>query len=101
MKRVDIRPSADADLDDIYEWIARDDPQAAERTVERIVDAAKRLRHFPDSGTSRPELGPQARSIVIGKYLVLYRVGSDSVDILRVVHGARDLGGMLDEVEEE
>jgi plasmid stabilization system protein ParE len=34
--------------------------------------------------------------MVVGRYLLLYRVGPDSVDILRIVHGARELSGMLD-----
>ena len=100
MKPVLIRPSADADADEIFNWIARDDPAAAERLVRRIFEAARRLANFPESGTPRPELGPEARSIVVGKYVVLYRVGPDSVDILRIVHGARELGALLVEGED-
>ncbi len=91
MKPVLIRPAANADADDIFAWIARDDPVAAGRLVQRIFEAARRLADFPQSGTPRPELAPDARSIVVGNYVVLYRVGPDSVDILRIVHGAREL----------
>lgn len=95
MKPVLIRPSADADMDGIFAWIARDDPRAAERLIQRIFEVAKRLARFPESGTPRPELGPNARSIVVGRYLILYRIGPDCVDIVRVVHGARELGPLL------
>jgi toxin ParE1/3/4 len=96
VKPVLIRPAADRDMDEIFAWIAADDPAAAERLVSRIFDAAKSLARFPEKGPRRPEIGEAARSLVVGRYLILYRVGPDSVDILRIVHGARDLGGLLD-----
>jgi toxin ParE1/3/4 len=97
MKPVLIRPSADRDMDEIYAWIAQDDPAAAERLMHRIFESAKRLRDFPERGAPRPELGAGARSVVVGRYLVLYRIGPDSVDIVRVVHGARALAGLMGE----
>ncbi|MGQ0659591.1 type II toxin-antitoxin system RelE/ParE family toxin [Sphingosinicella sp.] len=99
MKPVFIRRSADRDLDDIFAWIAADDPAAAERLVHRLVSAARRLADFPDSGTPRPELGKGIRSLPAGRYLLLYGVGPDSVEIVRFVHGARDLSGLVDDGE--
>lgn len=63
MTAVFILPSADRDLGDIYNWIAKDDPQAAEVHVRRLVAAAQRLRHFPERGMARPEIGDGARSL--------------------------------------
>jgi toxin ParE1/3/4 len=88
-------PRAIRDVDDIWHWIAAEDMVAAERWVQHIVEATDRLTEFPHSGAPRPELGPGIRSIVVGRYLVLYRVGPDSVDIVRVFHGARELSGLL------
>lgn len=56
-----------------------------------------RLADFRESGLARPEIGAGARSVAIGNYLVLYRVERDSVDILRVIPGARAIDGLLDE----
>ena len=95
MKPVLIRPSADRDMDEIFAWIAREDAMAAERLVRRIFEAARSLRDFPERGAPHPEIGPDARALLVGRYLVLYRVGPDSVDILRIVHGARELTGLL------
>jgi toxin ParE1/3/4 len=92
-------PRAIRDVDEIWEWIAADNLEAADRLIERIVRATDRLADFPESGTLRPKLGAKARSIVVDRYLILYRVGIDSVDILRVVHGARDLTALLDAEE--
>ena len=94
-------PRAIRDVDEIWQWIAAEDLGAAERWTARIVEATERLTDFPESGAPRPELGGRARSIVVGRYLVLYRVGPDSVDILRVVHGARELTGLLGGEAEE
>jgi toxin ParE1/3/4 len=88
-------PRAIRDVDEIWQWIATEDVAAAERWTRRLVEATDRLVEFPNSGAPRPELAPGARSIVVGRYLVLYRVGHDSVDILRIIHGARELADML------
>ena len=95
MKRVNITPAADRDADEIFAYIAGDDTFAAEAQIQRIFAAAKRLADFPESGRARPELGRDARTVVVGHYLLLYRVGPDSVDILRIVHGVRDLAGLF------
>jgi toxin ParE1/3/4 len=89
-------PRAIRDVDEIWTWIAAEDFAAAERWAWSIVEATDRLVDFPNSGTPRPDLASGVRSIVVGRYLVLYRVGPDSVDIVRVVHGARDLSGLLE-----
>lgn len=96
MKPVNITPAADRDADEIFAFIATDNPLAGEELVQRIFAAAKRLSQFPESGRARPELGAGARTIVVGRYLLLYRVGPDSVDIMRIVHGARELSGLLE-----
>lgn len=92
--RVALLPRADRDLDDIYDWIAEDDPDAAARHVQRLTAAALSLRDFPMRGMARPEIGESARSLVVGRYLVLYRVEDGRVEIVRFVHGARDVGGL-------
>jgi toxin ParE1/3/4 len=88
-------PRAIRDVDEIWEWIAADDIRAADRLGARIAEATARLADFPASGTPRPELGPGVRSLVVGRYVVLYHVGPDSVDIVRVVHGARELSALI------
>jgi toxin ParE1/3/4 len=95
VKRLDYLPQADADLDGIYAWLAQDDAAAAARIVKRIVARAQRLADYPESGRARPEIGDGVRSLIAGKYLILYRIGPDSVDIVRVIHGAHDLAGLL------
>jgi toxin ParE1/3/4 len=47
-------------------------------------------------GPERPEITPDARMLVEGDYLILYRVRPDGVDIVRIVHGARKLAELFD-----
>lgn len=88
-------PRAIRDVDDIWLHIASDDPAAATRMVERLAAGVARLADFPESGRARPEIGADARSIVVGRYLVLYRIAGEFVEIVRVIHGAREITGML------
>lgn len=83
-------------MDDIWLHIATDDPVAATRMVERLAAGVARLADFPESGRARPEMGAGARSVVVGRYLVLYRVVGEHVDIVRIIHGAREITGLLD-----
>jgi toxin ParE1/3/4 len=89
-------PRAIRDVDDIWLHIAADDPAAATRMVERLAAGVARLADFPESGRARPEIGAGARSVVVGRYLVLYRINGEFVDIVRVIHGAREIMELLD-----
>jgi toxin ParE1/3/4 len=82
---------AEADLDEIWLWIAGDNVDAAEQTVERIAAAERRLSDFPEIGQARPDIAEGIRHWPVGPYLILYRVEPDCVLVIRVVHGARDL----------
>jgi toxin ParE1/3/4 len=88
-------PQAIRDVDEIWLYIARRDPDAATRLVERLMSSVARLADYPESGPARPEIGVGARSVTVGNYLVLYRVERESVDIVRVLHKAMDLGRHL------
>ncbi len=68
-------------------YIARDNPAAATRQVERILTAAAGLVRFPESG--RPGRRAGTRELVVGRtpYLLPYRISGDVIEILRVLHG--------------
>jgi toxin ParE1/3/4 len=91
-------PQAHEDLIDIYVTIGLDNPSAAERVYSAIEERASLLITQPRLGVRRPEIAPAARILVVGLYLVLYETHPDteegpidSVDIVRIVHGHRDL----------
>lgn len=85
-------PAAEQDLIDVLDYIARDDPRAASRFVDRIDRAIGRLSQFPRSGRRLLDARLQRlgyRVLVVGDYLVFYVVVRRTAQIRRVLHGAR------------
>jgi toxin ParE1/3/4 len=76
-------------LDEEAEYIARGDPDAAARTVDRLVANVERLAEHPALG--RAGRVPGTRELVVSgtPYIVPYRVRGETVEILRVFHAAR------------
>ncbi|MGC1304383.1 MAG: type II toxin-antitoxin system RelE/ParE family toxin [Caulobacteraceae bacterium] len=97
MDRVTVTPRAEADLDEIWLHVAMDAPKAADRLIDQIVERCASLAAHPHLGPARPEIAPEARMLTIGDHLVLYRVRETGVDIVRVVHGARQLDGLFED----
>ncbi len=97
MAKVRRLAKARADVDEIWFTIALDSDRAAERVIKRIAEAEDRLADFPELGAPRPDISPHARHWPVGDYLILYRIASDAVEIVRIVHGARDLSDLFDE----
>lgn len=86
---------AQTDLDEIWLYVAADRPEAADRVLERFQAKFELLASQPYLGEARPELGRRLRSFAVASYVVYYRVLEEGagVEILRVLHGARDTGG--------
>jgi toxin ParE1/3/4 len=76
-----------ADLDEIFAYIAADNPAAAARLVDRIEDAARRIAATPYIGEATRKSG--FRRFPVGNYLIVYEVGKSEVVIHYVRHGAR------------
>ena len=75
------------DLDDIFRYIAADNPVAAGRLVARIESVAAQIAEMPHIGELTHKLG--FRRFPVGNYLIVYEVGADAVVIHYVRHGAR------------
>jgi len=82
---------AEADLEEIGDFIARDNPMRAVSFVGELRDHCRKLLTFPQAAPLRPELGDDVRLRVFGNYVVLYVVHLDLLEIRRIVHGARNL----------
>ena len=76
-----------ADLDEIFAYIAQDNPAAAARLVTRIEEAAARIAEAPYIGEATSK--SRFRRFPVGNYLIVYEVGQDEVVIYYVRHGAR------------
>ena len=93
-----VAPRADADLDDIWLYVANDagNLEIANRLIDSITDRFFLLADFPHLGRNRDEdFGIGSRSHPIGEYLIVYCIEGADVLILRVVHGRRDLGTLF------
>lgn len=76
---------------EIWQYVATDDAVAADALLDRIDAACSGLVDQPTLGPSRDDIRPGLRYLVVGAYLVLYRIIDGGVEIVRVVHGRRDL----------
>ena len=96
MSRYRFTARASRDLDEIYEFIARDRPQAAAGVLDLIERKCEALVRFPEMGASREELAPRLRSFPVGKYVIFYRPAKDGIEVIRILHGARDIPSIFE-----
>jgi toxin ParE1/3/4 len=89
--RYRLLPQAEQDIEAIADYIAERNPRAALELIERFHQRWELLCDFPLSGPARPDLHEDARHLIIGNYLSLYRVKADTVEIVRVLHGRRNI----------
>jgi toxin ParE1/3/4 len=72
-------------LTEIRDFIAQDDPAAADRHLRRLVERAQAVTRFPALGREVPELpGTALRELIEGNYRIVYRVRQRTVEILTV-----------------
>ena len=85
-----ISANARSDLEDIWVFIAQDNPEAADRLIRAVVSRFRLLASMPDMGRTREELAKDLRSLPVGNYVIFYRRTTEGVEVVRVLHGARD-----------
>jgi len=92
---------AERDLEDIADWIARDNPERAESFVVELIRTCKSIgrapRSYPFADRNRD---PTLRRRIHGSYLIFFDIGTKEVEILHVVHGARDYAQIVFENDE-
>lgn len=81
-------------LDAIYAYIARDSVQFALRTVDRLTRRSQQIADHPLSGRRVPEFDmDQVREVIEGAYRIIYHITADRIDVLAVLHAARNVLG--------
>lgn len=83
------------DLIEVWKYIAADNSTAADALLDRIDESCRTLAEHPQLGPSRHDIRPGLRYFIVGEYVILYRTIDDGVEIVRVVHGRRDLSGLF------
>jgi plasmid stabilization system protein ParE len=96
MNRNVLSSEALAELDDIWEYIAQDDIEAANRWVAKLLDACELLALNPLAGHTRKDLTETSlRFWPVGEYLIMYRILEGAIEIVAVSQGARDIPSYL------
>lgn len=98
--KIHYSPESRRDLDDIWDYIVSElqNRSAAERVINRIIDAVDPLKNFAEMGTplsSIADIGTDYRFLVSGNYMVFYRVQGNDVYIDRVLYVRSDYMSVL------
>ena len=87
-----LTPQARADLLEIWDYIAEDSPEDADRVLEQMYAAFIRLAQVPGMGHHREDLADRRhRFWTVYSYVVAYRDQTRPLEIIAIVHGARQL----------
>lgn len=87
------------DIDDICEYVARQNSKVASKLFDAIRKKCKLVADFPNMGKSYSRLAPDLRGFAVEDYIVFYYPREDGIDIARVVSGYRDLESLFLEDE--
>jgi plasmid stabilization system protein ParE len=91
---------ASSNLQAIFDYISQDSKIYAARYLKALINATRKLEAMPRAGRMVPELeNPDLREVIYGNYRIVYRIASmeEDIEILTVVHGARDLKKLIRE----
>lgn len=89
-------PEARDDLLEIWEYIARDNLDAADRVEREIQEAVSLLSRHPDLGHLRPDLTSQpVRFWPVRSFLIIYDSKARPLEIVRILSGYRDIASLL------
>lgn len=92
--------AAARDLDEILTYVLEQDgPQRAQHVADRLHESLQKLADAPGLGHRREDLtSAPVLFRAVWSYLVVYRPDSTPLEIVRVLHGARDLPSLLEEI---
>ncbi len=91
MKRLRFTSKALQDFQDIHDYIAKDNIDAASDFIERLQQRCNELCETPGIGRKRDDLAPRMRSSRVGDHLIFYRVLDGDLEVMHVLHGRRSL----------
>ncbi len=83
---------ASADLDNIWDFIAKDSEYFASDFILKLIEAVEKVSEYPKLGRVVPEFNNEIiREIIFKDYRIIYKIKDDVVFIAAVIHGSRDL----------
>ncbi len=101
MSKYALSVDAELDIDQIWEYIAEDNLDAADRWIDKLFEAFEALARNPGMGHRRDDLTPLPILFwPVRAYLILYRVQSDGIEIIAITQGGRDIPSFLSRTSE-
>ena len=95
--RVRLSRRAETDLIEITDFIALDNSERASEFEDELLEHTRKIAQAPLGYVERPELKKRIRSCAHGAYDIFFTVDDQGVRIERILHGARDLGPLLNQ----
>ncbi|MCA2708611.1 MAG: type II toxin-antitoxin system RelE/ParE family toxin [Microcystis sp. M015S2] len=94
-------PQAKLDLKGIWFYIANDNRQRADAFLRKLDEKIKNLANTPYMGRNRDELMLNLRSFPVGSYVIFYRPIEEGIEVIRVLHSARDIEDIFADLDED
>jgi toxin ParE1/3/4 len=91
-----ISPRASEDLTEIWSYIADDSVSNADAFIDKLYETIQLLARQPGSGRRREDLASGILSFSFGRYIIFYRVIVSAIEVVRVLHGARDIENIFE-----
>jgi toxin ParE1/3/4 len=91
MPRIERSRASVSDYEEIWRYIARDNPAAADRLIKAFELRLLAIVEMPGIGRPQTNLAANLRSFPEGNYLIFYRPIDGGIELVRVLHGARDV----------
>jgi plasmid stabilization system protein ParE len=95
--KVVLSPAAESDLEEIGDYIARDNPHRAVSFIREIRERCLTIATAPNAAPLREKILGGVRMVPHGGYLIFYRALNSEIRIERILHGARDIQQLMDE----
>jgi len=93
-----VTDTAQDDLLEIWSFIAKENLAAADTLLAAFAEQFDRLLRFPEIGRDRSELKIHLRSVPVKGYIIFYQLTNRYIEIVRILHGARDIRRILAEM---
>ena len=89
--RIRWTPAAAKDLEEISDYLEQRHPQYQRATISKLYEEVRSLRLWPNRGRHGREEGTRELLFPPLPYVAVYRITEDTIEVLRIFHGARDL----------
>ena len=95
MPRIEKTSRAESDAIDIWLYISKDSDVAVSHMLHQIEDRLRSLANMPLSAEDVSYIAPNIRRSSVGSYVIYYRPMDNGIQVLRILHGAREPGDLL------